>query len=295
MAGIDLNRTSAGVANLLPKSVSQEIWGAAVEESAVMRASRRMDLPGGGISIPIITGEPTADWVNETDEKPVSRHTVGSKNMVGYTLAVIEPFSNQFRRDLPGLYAELARRLPYAIGKKFDETVLFGTAPGSDFDTLADAAAVEIPKTGTIDALGTVLGNVGGAGGNLSHWLISPQLESTVRLSKDGQGNYAFMPDARTDGGSIGSIFGVPVLKSKGVYREGVAAGIAGDFAGSAVVGVVEDINVSISDQATINDNGTALHLWQRNMFAIRAEIEVGFIVRDKAHFNRLTMPAVGA
>ena len=46
---------------------------------------------------------------------------------------------------------------------------------------------------------------------------------------------------------------------------------------------------MSVSDQATINDGGTQLNLWQRNMFAIRAEIEVGFRVRDLAHFVKLT------
>lgn len=294
MAGIDLNRSTAGVADLLPKSISQEIWGKAVEESAVMSAARRMDLPGGGVTIPIITGEPTAQWVNETDEKPVSRHTVSSKNLQGYTMAVIEPFSNQFRRDLPALYAELVRRLPFALARRFDQTVLGTTAPGSNFDTLGDAAAVAVGGANVIDDLASILQNVGTAGGDLSHWLISPQLEGLVRLAKDGQGNYAFLADARTDGGTIGSIFGRPVLKSGGVYAEGTPAvlGIAGDFANSATVGVVEDINVSISDQATINDNGTPLHLWQRNMFAVRVEFEVGFMVRDKAHFNRITAAA---
>lgn len=293
MAGIDLNRTTSGVADLLPKAVSQDIWGQAVQESAIMRASRRMNIPGGGLTIPIITGEPTADWVNETDEKPVSRHTVGSKNLQGYTVAVIEPFSNQFRRDLPGLYNELVRRLPYALARKFDQTVLEGEAPGSNFDTLADAAAVEVGPDGTIDALSTVLGNVGSAGGDLSHWLIAPQLEGTVRLAKDAQGNYAFLGDARADRGDIGSIFGRPVIASRGLATD-TALGVAGDFANSAIVGVVEDVRVSISDQATLNDGGTQLNLWQRNMFAVRAEFEVGFAVKDIAHFNRLTAPAAG-
>lgn len=291
MAGIDLNRTTAGVSELLPRSISQDIWGAAVEESAIMSASRRMNLPGGGVTIPIITGEPTADWVNETDEKPVSRHTVGSKNIQGYTLAVIEPFSNQFRRDLPGLYAELARRLPFALARKFDQTIMGTTAPGSNFDTLGDAAAVEVAGDDVVEDLASVLQNIGTAGGNLSHWLISPQLEGTVRLAKDpGTGSYAFLQDARTDGGTIGSIFGRPVQKSGGLYVEGTPnqLGLAGDFANSATVGVVEDISVSLSDQASINDGGTVLHLWQRNMFALRVEVELGFAVRDKAHFNRL-------
>lgn len=48
MAGIDLNRGSSGVADLLPKEISQEIWGNVQEESAVMRLARQINMPGSG-------------------------------------------------------------------------------------------------------------------------------------------------------------------------------------------------------------------------------------------------------
>lgn len=293
MAGIDLNRTSAGVAALLPKEISSEIWGNAVKDSVIMQSARRINLPGSGVTVPIITGDATADWVNETDEKPVSDATVSSKSITPYKLAVIETFSNEFRRDLPSLYAELARRLPYSLASAFDATVINGTAPGSNFDTLTGSASVDI-ATNPIDGLVSALTTVGAAGGDVSHWLISPQGEGLLMSAKDGQGQYAFLRDARNDSGAIGSIFGRDVLKSRAVYSNPTdpaadVVGLAGDFTGSAVWGSVEGIQVSITDTATVNKGGTQLNLWQRNMFAIRAEIEVGFIVRDGAHFVKLT------
>lgn len=291
---IDLNRASTGVADLLPPEISQEIWANAVEDSVIMRAARRINLPGAGVTIPIITGDAVADWVDETDEKPVSRAKISSKSITPYKLAVIEPFSNEFRRDLPGLYAELARRLPNALATKFDSTVMHGTAPGSNFDTLASATAVAVDGTDTLGDLVTALTTVGAAGGDVSHWLVSPQAEGTIMTAKDGAGNLAFLRDARTDGGAIGSVFGRDVLKSKAVYDNPTdpakdVIGFAGDFANSAVWGSVEGIQIAISDQATLKDGDTTLHLWQRNMFAIRAEIEVGFVVRDGSHFVKLT------
>jgi HK97 family phage major capsid protein len=83
MAAVDLNRATTGVN--LPPAVASEIWGATVEDSAVMRASRQINLPGSGISIPLVTGEPTAGWVTESDEKPVSRATLSNKTMTPYT------------------------------------------------------------------------------------------------------------------------------------------------------------------------------------------------------------------
>lgn len=293
MAGIDLNRTSANVGALLPKEISSEIWSTAVEESVVMRASRRINLPGAGLTIPIITGDAEAGWVAETDEKPVSDATVSNKSMTGYKLAVIETFSDEFRRDLPALYAELARRLPSALGRKFDQTVLHGTAPGSNFDVLSGSAAVAVDSTDTVGDLVGALSTVGTAGGDLSHWLLSPQAEGLVMTAKDAAGNFALLRDVQASTGNIGSLFGRPVTKSRAVYNNPATGadtiGFAGDFANSAIVGVVEDVRVKISDSATVNKGGVQLNLWQRNMFAILAEVEVGFIVRDGAHFVKLT------
>jgi len=293
MAGIDLNRTSAGVSALLPKEISSEIWANAVSDSLIMSTARRINLPGSGVTIPLITGDVTANWVNETDEKPVSDATISNKSITPYKLAVIETFSNEFRRDLPGLYAELARRLPYALGRKFDSTIFNGTAPGSNFDVLTGSTAVALDSTDTIGDLATALTTVGAAGGDVSHWLIAPQAEGTIMTAKDGAGNYAFLRDARTDTGAIGSIFGRDVLKSASVYNNPATGpdvvGFAGDFANSAIWGSVEGIKVSISDQATVNKGGTQLNLWQRNMFAVLAEIEVGFVVKNGAHFVKLT------
>jgi len=293
MAGIDLNRTSTNVGALLPREISTEIWSTAVEESVVMRASRRINLPASGLTIPIITGDAEADWVAETDEKPVSDVALSNKSMTGYKLAVIETFSEEFRRDLPALYAELARRLPSALGRKFDQTVLHGTAPGSNFDVLSGSAAVAVDATDTVGDLVGALSTVGAAGGDLSHWLLSPQAEGLVMTAKDAAGNYALLRDVQASTGAIGSLFGRQVLKSRAVYDNPAAGadtiGFAGDFANSAIYGVVEDVRVKISDTATVNKGGTQLNLWQRNMFAILAEVEVGFIVRDGAHFVRLT------
>lgn len=282
---IDISRTTSGVN--LPPQVASEIWSNAQSESAVMAVSRQINLPGAGVSIPIITGDAEANWVAETDEKPVSRATLGNKVMTPYKLAVIEPFSDEFRRDLPGLYAELARRLPGALAKKFDETVLSGTAPGSGFDVLTNAPQMVVDGTDTYGDLVAVFNAVAAANANVTHWVASPKLQGALLASVDGFGRPLFTPSPNTSG-DVGQVLGRPVYGTRAALATG-DTGLAGDFAGSAIYGTVEGVQVSVSDQATINDGGTQLNLWQRNMFAIRAEIEVGFIVRDANHFVRIT------
>lgn len=295
MAGIDINRTTTGV--VLPTAVSDEIWQGAQEQSAVMQLTPRVDLPGGGTEIQVITGDPEAEWVSETDEKPVSRGTLDRKVMRGYTLAVIEPFSNQFRRDKNALYNALVNRLPGVLARKFDNTVFFGTAPGSDFDTLTGAPSVSIDNgtdtsyDGYLAALSAIAAN----DGDLTGWALSAQAEILALGAKDGNGRPLFATDLREDG-AVGSILGRPAYKTKAVYQAGepgtpgtpATVGFAGEWT-SARWGQVQGISVSVSDQASLTDGATTLNLWQRNMFAVRVEFEVGFIARDVNRFARLT------
>lgn len=296
MAGIDINRTTAGVS--LPPAVAAEIWSAAEYSSAAMQLAGQIPLPGSGVTVDIITGEPEAEWVAETDEKPVDRPTLDSKLMTPYTLAVIVPFSNQFRRDKVRLYNELVRKLPQALGKKFDRTV-FGdvAAPGSNFDKLSGAASVGIAGL-TYQGLVAADQAVAAGGGTLNGWAISPQGRGLLLGALDGFGRPLFLSNPNTEG-SVAQLLGAPVYMSNGVYLAdadgggaGTAAqlGFAGDWT-SANWGSVEGVSVSIADQATLTDSDgtTILNLWQRNMFAVRAEVELGFRVRDIDHFVKLT------
>lgn len=270
----------------LPRSISTEIWGAVVEESAVMAATRQITLPGNGVEIPMVTGEATANWVAESDDKPVSRPTVSNKTMTAYKLAVITPFSNEFKRDIPTLYAELARRLPAALGRKFDQTVYgVAAAPGANFDTLAAAPTLTIDATGTFADLIAVVNALGAGGFDLSHWIASPSLYGLLLSATNTLGQQIFVPGGATTR-EVGNVLGSPVIKTRNTMPTGAGAtadksGFAGDFAGSAVYGTVEGVQISQSDQATLTDGGTQINLWQRNMFALRAEIEVGFRVKD--------------
>jgi HK97 family phage major capsid protein len=293
---VDFARNTTGV--ILPRVVSQDIWAQILENSAVMQAATRTDLPGVGVTIPMITAEPTAAWVLETAEKPVSRGAVSSKNMTPYTIAVIVPFSNQFRRDVPGLYRELVRRLPAALARRFDETVYGVTAaPGTGFDNLSAAPTLAVDATGTFTDVLAVVTGVAGFGYDISHWIVNPQLHGVLLGSVNGTGQQYFTIGQRPDGTIAPSIFGAPVLRTRyGMPVSTTVAdtiGWAGDFAGASYYGVVEQVTVSLSDQATINDGGTQLNLWQRNMFAVKAEIEVGFVIRDANAFVRINEGAV--
>lgn len=283
----DINRTTTGIK--LPTDVLDEVWQSTIAASFVMNHARRMSIPGTGTNINIITGDPTPGWVTESTDKPVSTPTFDNKTMTPYKLAVIVPFSEEFRRDVPTLYNAIVERVPAVLAKTFDETVFFGTAPGTGFDTLASADAVDL-EAAPADAINGALTDILVEGGTANAIALAPQGYGILTGAKNSDGSLTF-------GGSYNSTgqitpFGLPVTVTSAAYKAGSSAANAVGFVGDwtkAIVGMVQDIRVDYSDQATINDGTKQLNLWQRNMFALRCEMEVGFIVESADYFKKFT------
>jgi HK97 family phage major capsid protein len=240
-----------------------------------------------------IETDPEPDWVGETEQKPVGRFTFGKRTITPYKMALIVPFSDEFKRDKGALYNECVTRVPKLFGKKFDSTVLGTTAPGTGFDVLGDAATATIMADATnhidvYDRFLAVDATIGAADGIMSGIALAPQGRSIVLGAKDGNGHPLFTPGVES--GQLGNILGAAVSVKKGVYKAGTPAivGIAGDW-DEAKWGTIGTLTGSISDEATLVDGNSTINLWQQNMFAIRFEIEFAFMVRDKAKFVLLT------
>ena len=288
MAGIATNRTNI----TLPAEVSAEIIQKTQEQSAVMSLARQVALPGRGLTIPVISGDPEAAWVDETDPKPVSNPSLSTKIMQAYKLAVIVPFSDEFARDAAALYDALISRLPGALALKFDSTVFHGTVPGSNFDTFAAVTAQSISGTGN-SMYGALVGadsDIALHGGILNGFAMSPQGKGELLAATDTTERPLFINSMAE--GAVPMILGAPVVYSKGVYKDGDNSnpdvlGFAGDWT-QALYGTVEGVKIDMSNQATLTISNSQVNLWERNMFAVRAEIEVGFRA-DTACFNKIT------
>jgi HK97 family phage major capsid protein len=138
------NQPQLSIRSATPE-VAREILSDMQRESVVQRLCRQVRMPGSGVVVPVIVSDPEAEWVDETELKPISRTVFDSKALRPYTLAVIEPFSKQFMRDLPALYNECRTRLPGALAKKFDRTCFgYVDVPGTGFESLDDVEEVDI-------------------------------------------------------------------------------------------------------------------------------------------------------
>lgn len=295
MSGISTNRTNI----TLPADISAEILQKTQSASAIMTLARQIVLPGRGVQIPVITSDPQAGWVTETGAKPVSNPGLSTKLMQAYKLAVIVPFSDEFRRDAAALYDELVKRLPLALAQKFDATVMGnGDAPGENFDTFASCTAQTLIAAGSktaYDGLVAAYSDIAEHNGNMNGIAISPAGVGVLLSAVDSDKRPLFNSPAD---GSLPRLLGAQIVEGKGMYKAGAAGvgtapgtpavvGIAGDWS-QAMYGTVEGVQIRIADQTGLTINSTQVNLWEHNMFAVRAEIEIGFRA-DTNCFNRLT------
>ena len=262
----DIYRGTSGIT--LPKELSDEIFQGAIAESAIMKLAERVYLPGAGLAIPVITGDPTVSIVNEAAEKPVSNSTFTTKNMVPKKFAVIELVSEEFRRDLPRLYDALLQRLPGAIAKAFDKQALTEVAL-TGFDSLVGAQTVADIPTG--------MQAIAADGYRMTGIAAGPAGEAELITAVNGLGMPLFAESIES--GRLGRIYGADVVPCAAI--NGI---IAGDWS-KCKYGIVDGINIKISDSATVNDGSAQINVWQRNMLAILVEAEMDFVCADDDAF----------
>lgn len=301
LSGVQTNRTAFDIDPEQASFIIQK----AQEQSAIMSLAQRITLPGNGLTIPVIASDPEAEWVAETGVKPVKNPGFNKKVMQAYKMAVIVPFSDEFRRDRAALYDAVVNRLPGALAKKFDETIFNGVAPGSNFDVLTNVTALDITpeanKHVTWDALVQADTNIALADGTLNGYAISPMMRGVLLSQTDTTGRPLFINGVAD--GAIPRLLGNPTYTSKGVYQAAsggnpAVVGFAGDWT-KAMYGIVNGITLKYTDQATLTagtvESPVTINLWQQNMFAIMAEFEAGFIVSDANCFNKFTYTPTGA
>lgn len=272
----DIYRGTSGIE--LPKELSDEIIQGAIAQSAVMRLANRVYLPGRGLSIPVITGDPTVSIVNEAAEKPVSNSTFSTKNLVPKKFAVIELVSMEFRRDLPRLYDALIERLPGAFAKAFDNQAFAETAL-TGFDSLVNAQTISTGST-YAEKIANGIKAIAAHGYRLNGFAASPAAEAELITAVDGNGRPLFMPT--TADGSVGRVYGGEVVPCAAI------GGLIGGDWSKAYYGIVDGINIRFSEEATVNDGSNQINLWQRNMIGIMCEVEASFVVADDDAFFQI-------
>lgn len=312
--------TSGGVpSTLLPPEITGPIFDRAVESSAVMQFARRVPLSlTAETAIPVSGDVPLADWVDEAGRKPLGASSMDVRTMRGKKVAVLVPVSAEVVMTNPaGLYAQLQRDLPTAIGRAFDYAAIHGTTPTGGTGPFTDYLAA----TSNTIKLGSAAQNKGGlyadlvqgtklvaeAGYDVTGFVADPLLRPEVQLATDTMGRPLFVPEApvgSAPAAGSGTLIGYPVAYNRGIggklVRQSTTAdtglrAIAGDWS-QAVYGVGMDITIKTTDVGTYVDaDGTMHSAFQENLVLLLAEAYYGFSLGNPDAFVTYAVPAPSA
>ena len=284
--------TLADFEGFLTPEQSAPIFERAARASVVQRLARRVPLGASGVNVPVVTSKPTAGWVSEANAKPASEGGMELKPMQPEKLATIIVVSAEVVRSNPGNYVtEVRNQIAEAFATAFDSATLHGT--NTPFDNY-------IGETTKSVELGTAAASAGGIyadivdglaqlvndGKRLNGFALDERVEPVLLGSIDTAGRPLFTetPPAETDVATReGRLIGRPAYVLEGVAA-GDVLGFGGDWS-QVAWGAIGGISYRVSTEAAVTINGSLVSLFERNLVAILAEAEYGFVVNDVEAF----------
>jgi HK97 family phage major capsid protein len=275
--------------------LAQDYFAEVAKVSIVQQIARKIPMGPSGVRIPHWTGEVTARWVAETEQKPVTKGDMTKQDVVPFKIATIFAASSEVVRANPANYLSVMRaKVAEAIALSFDQAVLhkidspFGTA-------LTDTTKTQALGPNAYDALNGGLTQLLEDGKKWTGTLLDSKTEPVLNASKDAAERPLFLEATYTDINSpfrSGRVIGRPTYISDHVAA-GDVLGFMGDFS-QLIWGQIGGLSYDVSDQATldlsVNGDGSGIvSLWQQNMVAIRVEAEFAALVNDPEAFVKLT------
>lgn len=298
----------------LTPELSEPIFTQAFRTSVAMQLMRQVPLGINGKNIPVVTGRPVATWISEGDTKPATTTSIGLKNMVPHKIGAIAVVSAETVRANPGNFMTLLRnQLGEAFAIAFDEAVFHGTnTPFSQYLDMA-TKAVELGQTAQasggvygdfVTALDLIVSDTSAISGadpspvrrRANGIALDSVVEPNLLGATDTTGRPLFVDTTSPNPPNTDRVVNTgQLLGRRTVVADYVATsdlttvvGYMGDFT-QAVWGVTSGISYKVSTEAAVTINGSLVSLWEKNLVAILAEAEYGFLVNDLDSFVRIT------
>lgn len=301
-------KANAGNEAAFPKTVVKGIWDNVLKGSVAQQLAGSVPVSINGTAIPIPVGQPTAGIVAEGGLKPVATLASKVKTVTPVKAAVMILFSEETAKADPlGEYSRIQKALGEAIARAIDTAIIHGIDATTGTAITGKESLVSTAKNTVIDPAQTapgyltkqlsaaydsvVLDDDDGAEYGFDHFLFAPKFRSSLVNALDAQGRplYQSSPDITA---KFGTVMGVPTTYSRAVSgyekaKTGAAKllGIGGDFKDALRLGFVETITYR---KATERAGG--VDLFDRNMGAILAEAQFGWVLRDPKAFTKITL-----
>lgn len=310
MAITDATKTT-DFSGFVPAEQAGAIFEKAASMSAVQQLVQRVPLGLTGTSVPVVTGRPAAGWVDEGAQKPASAGSMTLKTLTPKKLAAIMVVSAEVARLNPAQFVDrMENSFAETFAVSFDLAALHdqgpdGSAGAGPFSTFIDQTSKAVEIGGSSQALGGIHGDfvaaldllvsdtdATGRRYKCTGYAIDSVLEPNLwgATTTTGEPLYTDLPTGNVDAMTQGRILGRPAYIRDTIATANLSTvvGYAGDWS-QAAWGAIGGISYRISTEATVTINGSLTSLWEKNLVAILAEAEYGFIVNDTDAFVRLT------
>lgn len=238
-----------------------------------------------------------AYWVNETDVIQTSKPTWLTAEMEAKKLAVIIPASKEFLNyTVSGFFEAMKPEIAEAFYTTFDLAAMFGVnspyAAGqsiwADINTAGNK--IEMNSIPLYDALNGIMGMVEDNDGEPNGFVTIKSNRQKLRGEKGTDGKPIFT-DANS--GTPSTLLGEPVgYVAKQGWDRTKAEIVTGDW-NFARYGILQGIEYSITEEASLSSildaSGNPINLWERDMFALKATMMVGFMKLKDGNFAAIT------
>lgn len=275
--------TSTTARAWLPEDIESLIVQPVGEESVAARAGAyRPGRTGNALRVPMVTADPSAAWVGEGEEIPLSESVLAETTAPYRKVAGLSVISTELADDTdPDAAEEIGRGLARDIARKIDHALFndAGAKAPAGLATLAGITALEAPATlVNLDPFVSAKFRAARVGAQLAAFVFSPDdAEGLANLKESSSSAKRLLTDSAGQPGTM-VLDGVPVLTSEAVAN-GTSWALPKD---RFVVGVRKD--------ATVESDRSAFFTSDR--VAIRGTMRVAFGFGHPAAVIKITRAA---
>lgn len=289
--------TRADALALLARQDINEIIKPDTAQSAALAAFRTIRMSAGVARMPVLAALPTAGFVGEsaTDPKgvkPTSKVSWTNKELVAEEIAVIVPIHENILADSNfDVWGEVRPLVSQEFGRVLDAAVFFGTnkpatwldpalVPGAiaagNYQVRGSGSDASPGRTDLVADFNEAFGLVEDNEFDVNSAFTGRFLRRNLRGLRDDDGNPIYLDGFRGDNG-VASIYGQNLrYLTNGGWDRDAALALVGDSS-KVVLGIREDVQVKLLDQATLGTGVNQINLAERDMVALRFKFRVGF------------------
>ena len=285
---------SSALQGFIPDSIASGIIADVTRGSAVMSLAKTVPLTTPEKTVPVMTSGAGAYWVGEGEKIQTSTATWIYPKLVAKKLGVIIPVTKEaLAFPTVDAFAEIRPTIAEAFAVAFDKAALFGAASpygvGKSILERAVAAGNEFTKGSVVGQelggdISDLMALVEASGYDVNAFAAPISLKSALRKAKDDNGNAVFKDITAN---TPAELYGNPLAYVRnGAWDDTKSKAFGGNF-DYCLVGVLQNIDYRISEDATLGSGETAINLFEQDMLALRATMHIGFlVVKDEAFAN---------